>query len=72
MVFRFTLKFKERFAPVLSPEKTKKACIHLYFRNIILFKGKAISYHLIGAQWGQSMGSDLHISIEKLRVMDKM
>jgi len=36
----------ERFAPVLSPEKTKKACILLHFCIIILFKGKAISYHL--------------------------
>jgi len=36
----------ERFAPVLSPEKTKKACILLHFCIIIIFKEKTISYHL--------------------------
>jgi len=35
----------ERFAPVLSPEKTKKACILLHFCIIILFKEETISYH---------------------------
>ena len=35
----------ERFDPVLSPKKPKKACILLHFCIIILFKGKTISYH---------------------------
>nr|CAJ73189.1 unknown protein [Candidatus Kuenenia stuttgartiensis] len=42
----------ERFPPVHFSKKPKKDCILLYFCIIILFKGKAISYHLLSSHLG--------------------